>query len=213
MDQQCRSCGVRINPSVSFCPQCGASQRSAQDSEEAPSVVTPSPAQNDFTPHIWQQEESRGELTRPRASQAAMQGRSDAHAPSSQLRSCPFCAEPIRPEAIKCRFCGEIVDPTRRQVQAAPQSVVQNVNVATPVYQYAPPMGGYQQRQWSPGAAALLSFLIPGLGQLYKGRAAAGVIWFFVVAIGYAMLIVPGIILHIICICTAASGNTYQRGG
>ena len=25
-------------------------------------------------------------------------------------RACPFCAEPVRPEARKCRWCGEILD-------------------------------------------------------------------------------------------------------
>ena len=29
------------------------------------------------------------------------------------LRKCPFCAEPIRKEAIKCKHCGSSIDPVK----------------------------------------------------------------------------------------------------
>lgn len=65
---------------------------------------------------------------------------------------------------------------------------------------------------WSPGVAALLSFLIPGVGQMYKGKVGAGIMWLIFTSIAYCLLILPGIVLHIICIVTAAQGNPYQKG-
>jgi TM2 domain-containing membrane protein YozV len=58
--------------------------------------------------------------------------------------------------------------------------------------------------------AFLLSLLIPGLGQLYTGRLPAGIIWFIVVAIGYAAFIVPGIVLHVLSALFAGLSNPYN---
>jgi len=60
---------------------------------------------------------------------------------------------------------------------------------------------------WSPGTAAVLSLVIPGAGQMYKGQVFNGLFWLLCVVIGYFMFIVPGVILHIFCIVGAASGK------
>ena len=56
----------------------------------------------------------------------------------------------------------------------------------------------------SPLLAAALTALVPGAGHLYAGRIAAAVLWFLVVGMGY-VLIVPGLILHLFAIASAAA--------
>jgi hypothetical protein len=64
--------------------------------------------------------------------------------------------------------------------------------------------------RWSPGIAAVLSFLIPGLGQMYKGQIAGGLCWMLFVFLGYLCFILPGVALHLCCIFTAAMGDPYR---
>lgn len=59
----------------------------------------------------------------------------------------------------------------------------------------------------NPGVAAVLSFFIPGLGQIYRGKIGKGLLWLLIVPIGYVMLIVPGLVLHVVCIVNAYSSN------
>lgn len=106
----------------------------------------------------------------------------------------PVLCRRINREAIKCKHCGEILD---ADIKAAREK--QN-KAQFP-----------QQQYWNPAVAAILSFFIPGVGQMYKGDVGTGVIWLIVVIIGYIMLIIPGLILHLICIITAASGDPYKR--
>lgn len=49
-----------------------------------------------------------------------------------------------------------------------------------------------ESRRWSPGIAAVLSFLLPGLGQLDKGQIVRGLLLMIFVGLGY-LLIFPGL--------------------
>jgi TM2 domain-containing membrane protein YozV len=66
------------------------------------------------------------------------------------------------------------------------------------------PIAHPPRRDASALLAAVLTVWIPGAGHLYAGRFAAAILWFLVVGAGYA-LILPGLILHLFCIASAAS--------
>lgn len=61
--------------------------------------------------------------------------------------------------------------------------------------------------------AAVLSLIVPGAGHLYAGRPLSAVLWFMAVSLGYLLLIVPGVLLHILCIASAASATHQLRPG
>lgn len=63
----------------------------------------------------------------------------------------------------------------------------------------------YDDRRFSPAAAAALSFFLPGVGQIYSGRVPQGIGWMFATGLGYLLFLVPGLILHICCVVNAAA--------
>ncbi len=56
----------------------------------------------------------------------------------------------------------------------------------------------------SPHTAVLLSVLVPGAGHLYAGRSAAGLSWMTITLMGYACFFLPGLVLHGLCLVSAA---------
>ncbi len=104
--------------------------------------------------------------------------------------TCPECDREISSRAEACPHCGCPISPS------GPVQIVQAP---------APP-----QRKWNPGIAALLSLVIPGAGQMYKGQVFNGLVWLVVVVIGYVVFVIPGLVLHLFCIIGAASGDPYK---
>ncbi len=63
-----------------------------------------------------------------------------------------------------------------------------------------------------PGIAAVLSVLLPGLGQVYAGRLIAGGLWFLGTAMAYSAVLLPGFLVHAFCIWSAYRSAQYWNG-
>jgi hypothetical protein len=63
-----------------------------------------------------------------------------------------------------------------------------------------------------PGLAAVLSVVIPGLGQVYSGRILAGALWFLGTGLAYSAVLLPGFIVHAICVWSAYATARDWRG-
>ncbi|MDP3696468.1 MAG: hypothetical protein Q8R55_00365 [Candidatus Taylorbacteria bacterium] len=50
----------------------------------------------------------------------------------------------------------------------------------------------------NPGIAAVLSFIIPGLGQIYCERIGRGIAFLVAAIIGYMIFVVPGLIVALV---------------
>lgn len=93
------------------------------------------------------------------------------------------------------------------QYSHAPPAPAQAVNVN--VVQQVNFVGGSRKR-WSRLVAMFLSLIIPGLGQVYKGQAINGLAWFLITGAGYFFLVIPGLVLHCLCVLGAGMGDTYR---
>jgi hypothetical protein len=96
---------------------------------------------------------------------------------------CPYCAEPIHPDATKCKHCGEWLD-ERMLGERGPArtTVIVRESQAVP---------------------ALASFFVPGLGQLIQGRTGVGIGMFVLAVLGW-FTIFCGWVMHIVAAVEAA---------
>ena len=68
------------------------------------------------------------------------------------------------------------------------------------------------RRAPSPGLAAVLSVVLPGLGQVYSGRLLAGGLWFLATTFSYWAILVPGFLVHMVCIWSAYQSAKHWTG-
>lgn len=111
------------------------------------------------------------------------------------IRPCPYCGEHILLSAIKCRFCGSMLNGGVTSAQApgaitlnapspvaapagvtgvtAPSIVIQNVVAAQAPQR---PILVHPATYKNPALALFLSFVFPGAGQFYNGHAGKGLL-------------------------------------
>ena len=64
---------------------------------------------------------------------------------------------------------------------------------------------GYAHVRPNDAVAAVLSLVIPGAGQIYKGKTVTGIAWLVFTVLGYLTLVLPGMLLHFGCVFHAAA--------
>lgn len=84
---------------------------------------------------------------------------------------CPFCAEEILAEAKKCKHCGEIVDNSLKKEDSPNINITQNSGVEKQI--------AYESQKKNGFVAAILNFLLPGVGYFYCGNVVLGLLVLF----------------------------------
>jgi membrane protein YdbS with pleckstrin-like domain len=77
----------------------------------------------------------------------------------ASVKPCPFCAESIQEAAVKCRFCGSMLDGSAQPAQPAPRAAPDARGVIT-IFDGSP---SWKAWFWSYVGAGVLSLVLVGL--------------------------------------------------
>lgn len=113
-------------------------------------------------------------------------------------QSCPTCNGPVAPDTGWCEAC---------QRRASRSAVIRiDRRSSSPK-----PRRWQVRRKHLHLTAAALSALVPGAGQVYKGRVVQGAIWLVVVVAAYLVMGPPAMLVHAMCVVAAGSAPPEVR--
>lgn len=134
------------------------------------------------------------------------------------LVTCRDCSTELPASAAACTQCGWVKPGT-----TAPRGSIYHCTGCNSVLEIPPAFAGAQifckrcgalrgfvspeqpRTTFHPAIAAVLSLLIPGAGQMYRGHVRNGLIWLVAIVIGYITSVFSGLFLHLLCVVSAAS--------
>lgn len=164
------------------------------------------PAQTPFVPPpLVQQDPILGTSTVPSTGNSFPSEEEEARqeTASSQYTRCPFCHESILIGSRKCRYCLEYLDPALRSIYNRNRSSADATTTTNSLVRFNQRPTTLAPANATSTQAALLSFFMPGLGQMTTGQIASGVLWMALTCFGYAYYVIPGLILHVLCVINA----------